>query len=232
MVNKKEEKKMKIKILAAALMAVSSATAMAGTMGPPEPTKQLIFEGGFNYLHTFYKDQVIPPESRTANYPNGFPFKPSNFYPENFYGGYIGLSMYLSGWLLNSRLNMFGNESKRNLFADTLISMAPGRLAFTVDKVFGDINNTSFGLGAGAVVATLNKGAYIEGANAEPGTQGSSTLDGQGSRVDPVIEAFAMKRVSNNVALKFNAEYQINVNSSNTNGGLVLALGANYAVDV
>ena len=41
-----------------------------------------------------------------------------------------------------------------------------------------------------------------------------------------------MYRVTDKVGIKFNAEYQIAVNSSNGHGNLVLGLGANYAVDI
>lgn len=225
---------MKKKYLTAVVLAASSAVTFAGTMGPAvaDPQRQLLIEGGFNYLYTFYKSRVIPPESRTATFPLGFPVNPKNHYPNNFYGGYIGLSYYVPNWLLNSRYGMYGSSSKRNRRFDTFIKFAPARLLFSADKVFGDINATSFGIGAGAVISNINKGEYLEGPLTERGTEGSHSLGGEGTRIDPIIEAFVMQRVADNFNVKLNAEYQIPVNDANSRGDLVLSLGVNCAINV
>ncbi|QDP72231.1 hypothetical protein FOG18_06495 [Legionella israelensis] len=224
---------MKKNCFTAIVLAASSAVSYAGTMGPAViDHHQLMIEGGFSYLHTFYKDRVVPPESRTAFFPFGFPIDPSDFYPENFYGGYIGLSYYVPNWLLNSRLSMYGTETERNRRHDTSVSLSPVRLVFSADRVFGDINNTSFGIGAGAVITNNNDGEYLEGPRAEPGTERSHSLAGESTRIDPIVEAFVMQRFANNFNVKFNAEYQIPVNDSHSHGDLVLSLGVNYAMNV
>src|SRR5690348_16989641 len=88
----------------------SSAIAMSSS-----ETKLLIFEAGGSYSHAYYKSSFTPAESHTAVTPNGFSIDPSDFYPNNFWGGYIGLSLYVPegwGWLVNTRYDMYGSESK------------------------------------------------------------------------------------------------------------------------
>lgn len=227
--------KMKRKILYVMILAASSTASYAGRDYKGEMSydnDQLLIEAGINYFHTFYRSSITPPESRTADFPNGFAISPNSFYPNNFWGGYIGLSYYTHHWLLNSRYNMYSSKSKTNSSADVRIELAPVSLVFTADKVWGDINCTSFGVGAGAVIANLNDGEFIQGPTAEPGTEGSHSLAGEGTRIDPVIEAFVMQRFYDHFNVKLNAAYQIPYYSANSRGDLAVALGINYAINV
>ncbi|CAM2962220.1 hypothetical protein [Legionella worsleiensis] len=224
---------MKKNQLATLVLLGSSFAASAGTMGPvATDSNQLMFEAGFNYMHTYLKDSFTPTESVTNQFPNGFAISPADYYPTNFYGGYIGLSYYTHQWLLNARYNMYATESKRNAMNGVFHSVSPVRLVFTADRVWGDVNYLSYGLGAGAAISNINDGRYINGPLAEPGNEGSQSLGGEGSRIDPVIEAFVMKRIATNFNMKFNAEYQIPVHDIRGNGDLVLSLGLNYAANV
>ena len=83
----------------------------------------------------------------------------TNGYPNNFWGGYIGSSIYFpTNWLINTRLDMFASESKANLAAGTRQKLSPVHFSLSVDKVLGDFNAMSFGLGAGAIFENVNDG--------------------------------------------------------------------------
>lgn len=205
--------------------ALLSSSAMAGGDG-----KLLLLEAGFSFSHAFYKSSVVPPESIIApNFLGGFAFDPSNHYPNDFWGGYIGASLYTGCWLLNTRYDMYDKEEQLHDTSNTRIHFSPVRLSFSVDKVWGDIHDFSGGLGLGAVIENLNKGTYYEGN--EPGSQNSSTLDGR-SRIDPLIEGFVMKNVAENVAIKLNVAYQFPAHNRTSNGDVNVNLGVNYAFPV
>jgi len=214
------------KKISALFLALASTTSIAGTMGPvATPQVLLLLEAGASYSHSFYDSNVVYAESRSVAFPNGFAINPSDFYPEDFWGGYIGASLYFpQNWLLNTRYDMYGKESKTNVAAQTEIKLAPTRLTFSVDKVFGDFNAFSGGVGGGAVVETLNDGDFIAAVGA---ANPSESLQGR-TRIDPLVEAFAMYR-SGNFGLKLNAAYQIPVNSKFGSGDINVNLGANYA---
>lgn len=216
------------KKLGALFLALASTSSFAGTMGPAYiPERLLLIEGGVSYSHSFYQDNAVFPESFTAITPGGFVIRLNDFYPNDFVGGYIGASIYLpQNWLLNTRYDMYGNESKTNLLAETRVGLAPTRLSFTVDKLWGDINAFSFGVGAGAVVETLNDGEFVVAVNTTNPL--SESIQGR-TVIDPLVEAFAMYRFANNFGIKFNAGYQIPVNNKFGNGDLNLNLGLNYA---
>lgn len=204
--------------------ALLSSSAMAGGDG-----KLLLLEAGFSFSHAFYKSSVVPPESITDTHLGGFAFDPSDHYPNDFWGGYIGASLYTGCWLLNTRYDMYDKEDQRHNTSNTRIHFSPVRLSFSVDKVWGDIRDFSGGLGLGAVIENLNKGTFYEGN--EPGTQRSSTLDGR-SRIDPLIEGFVMKNVAENVAIKLNVAYQFPAHNRTSNGDVNVNLGVNYAFPV
>ena len=220
---------MKKKNLTALVLSLASATAFAGVMEPPAAPQRLLFiEGGLSFSHSFYKDSIVTPESITTATPGGFIINPDHFYPNDYWGGYIGASLYSSNWLANVRLDMYSSESKINYAADTYIDIAPVKLSFTLDRVWGDINAFSYWIGAGAVVENTNDGSFR--IPASHGLVMSETI--QRTRIDPQIEAFAMYRMTNNLGIKFNLGYQIPLNNNMTNGDLNLNLGLNYAFPV
>ncbi len=229
-IKQKKGKDMNNKKIGALLLAMASTSSFAGTMGAMAPEHLLLIEGGLSYSHSYYEDRYVFPESRTAITPLGFSINPNNFFPNDFFGGYIGASLYMpTDWLINGRYDMYGKKGKTNLLAETQISLAPTRLSFTVDKVFGDFRALSFGLGGGAVIESLNDGnAVIAVDTLNPA---SESLQGR-TRVDPLVEGFAMYRFVNNFGVKFNIGYQIPVNNKFGDGDLNLNLGLNYAFPI
>ena len=216
------------KKIGALLLAIASTTSYAGSMGPAiTPERLLLLEGGFSYSYSFFQDSAVFPESVTPVTPNGFAINPNNFFPNSYYGGYIGASIYVpSNWLLNTRYDMYGKESKHNTFAETIMSFAPARLSFSVDKLWGDINSFSFGAGAGVVLETLNDGDSLIAINVQNPL--SESLQGR-SRLDPLVEAFGMYRFANNFGIKVNAGYQIPVYNKFSDGDLNVNVGINYS---
>ncbi|TAL61388.1 MAG: hypothetical protein EPN84_08065 [Legionella sp.] len=218
------------KKLSALVLALASTTSFAGTMGPVASPELLLFlEAGASYSHAFYKSNALLPESITAVTPSGFAINLNNFYPESFWGGYIGASLFFPKyWMLNARYDMFSREDKINRVAQTEISLAPTKLSFTADKVFGDINALSFGVGGGAVVESLNDGAAIIALSST--NPPSESIQGR-TIMDPLVEAFAMYRFGN-LGVKLNAAYQIPVHTRFGNGDVNVNLGVNYAFSV
>jgi len=219
------------KIAIALMLSLASSASFAGGTMPPE--KLLFLEGGFSYSYTLYKDSITSAESYTVATPNGVAIDPNDFYPNNFYGGYIGASLYMSQFLLNTRLDMYSSGCKTNSEINergdtTEISIAPARFSATVDRVFGDINTFSYGIGAGAVLETINQGEFRE-VPPQADRPGGETLNG--SRYDATVEAFAMYRMGN-LGLKLNAAYQIPVNSLHADGDVNVNLGVNYSFPV
>lgn len=215
--------KNKISILA---LALTSIPAFSGTMGPIGSEKFFLVEGGLAYTHTFYNSNAVFAESFTPVTPNGFSINPKHFYPENFIGGYAGLSFYFPGWLLNTRYSLFENRTKINYVAGTAISLQPSKLAFTADKVWGNFHQLSYGLGGGAVIESLAKGRALINVTADNPV--SESFQGR-SQINPLVEGFLMYRCTNNFGVKFNLEYQIPVTRTMGNGDLNLSLGINYA---
>lgn len=200
------------------MAAVFSSTVMAGT-----PHDKILFlEAGLAYSHTFFKGSVMAPES------GGFSYDPDNHYPNDYWGGYFGLSYYSNCWLFNSRFDIFAGKDKREGSAPTHITFAPVRLSFTVDRVFGDIHTLSYGLGAGVAIENLNKGTFITDNPIHPGNEASHSLDGR-TRIDPLIEGFIMKQVSDRIGIKLNAAYQIPAHNRTARGDLNMNLGITYS---
>jgi len=219
------------KKLGALLLAVASTSSFAGTMGGVmAPERFLLIEGGVSYSHSYYQDNAVFAESATDVTPNGFRIDLNNFYPNDFFGGYIGASIYLpQDWLMNMRYDMYGKKSKFNALAETRISIAPTRLSFTLDKVFGDFRAFSYGIGGGVVVENTNDGDALIAVNEFNPV--SESIQGR-TRIDPLVEGFAMYRFVNNFGVKFNLGYQIPVNSKFGDGDLNLNLGLNYAFPI
>jgi hypothetical protein len=212
------------------MLALASTSIFTSAVNASIPGKLIIFEGGGSYSHTFYKSSVTTAESHTPATPNGFAINPSSFFPQDFYGGYLGVSLYMSDWLLNTRYDMYGSENKSHTTprTTTTVSIAPTRLAFTVDKVWGCINQFSYGVGGGAVIEDINKGE----ANTTAGAfNPSESIQGR-SRIDPLIEGFAMYRLADNIGVKLNLAYQIPVNNKLSQGDFNLNLGVNYALPI
>jgi len=194
------------------------------------PRDQLLVEIGAAYNHAYYKSSVVAPESFTEDFPSGFAINPKNHYPNNFWGGYFGLSLYSHCWLLNGRFEIYEDKTK-NDGSYTTLSLAPVRASLTADYVFGNFDDFSYGIGAGAVIENLNKGTFWVSTEADPGTEGNSTLDGR-TRLDPVVEVFVMKKVSEAVGIKLNVGYQIPVHNRVSDGDLVVNLGVNLGFPV
>lgn len=213
--------------ISALLLAMASAASNAGTMGTPAPTYMLLLEAGASYSNSFYRDNAIFPESRTSATPYGYSINLNDFYPNNFWGGYIGASIYLpSDWLLNTRYDMYQEKTQINYLAETEINIAPSRLSFSIDKLWGNINMFSYGLGAGAVIETLNEGNFWVSLNSNNPI--SESIQGR-SVINPLVEAFTMYRFGN-IGIKLNAAYQIPVNNKFGNGDMNVNLGFNYAI--
>ncbi|MFC3909247.1 hypothetical protein ACFORL_09200 [Legionella dresdenensis] len=219
------------KKICALAFALASTASQAGTMGPAYVPERLLFvEGGVSYSHAFYDSYAVFPESRTLITPNGYAINPKRTYPNDFFGGYIGSSIYWpSDWLMNTRYDMYGEKTRRNYTAGTAARLAPTKLSFTLDKVFGDIRTFSYGIGAGAIVETLNEGDFLVVVSAD--NPSSESIQGR-TRIDPLVEGFAMYRFDNGFGIKFNAGYQIPVNSKFGSGDLNLNLGINYAFSI
>lgn len=196
-------------------------------------SSQMFFEVGGSYLKSFYKSSTTHAESRTATHPNGFTTNPNDYYPGSFFGGYFGLSFYTHQWLINTRYSVFKSQTKENSTAKTTVELAPARLDLTVDHVWGDINDLSYGAGLGVVADGLNHGEFrLSAGNADLGGNPDGESLGGRFRFDPVVEAFVMKRFSQSVSVKAIVGYQININSSHTNGDFYGNLGLNYALPI
>lgn len=215
-------KKRYVPLLAALLS--SSAIANHGAQD-----KLLFVEAGLAFSHAFYKGSVVAPESINAANPFGFAFDPDNHYPNSFFGGYIGASLLSGCWLFNSRYDVYDSDSESH-GSGTRIHFSPVRLSFTVDRVWGDVHDFSGGLGVGTVIENMNKGSSFYSGN-DAGTETNHSLGGR-TRIDPVLEAFVMKNVGQNVAVKLNVGYQLPAHNRTANGDVNVNLGLNYAFPV
>lgn len=205
----------------------------AGEMGPAH-SKFLLVEGGVSYMHAYYKNSIKGADSYTTIDPNGRSYNPSKLYPNNFFGGYMGVSFLTYDYLLNMRYELFQNKDKKytNNQGDQLVArQAPAKLAFTLDKVWHANNMFMYGLGAGVVASTHNKAEIFNYQPVPPRTQIGYSYPGR-VRLDPLVEAMAMYRISDRVNLKGNVSYQIPAHSYYTSGHLGVNLGVNYAIPV
>lgn len=217
--------------LSLVLMAIASTSAFAGGFEvQPQHQKMLFVEAGLAYTHSFYVSSHTSVESYTTSNPSGTTINPNDYYPNNFWGGYIGTSLYLPvDILINTKFDMYASKTKSYAPAQTSVSMSLTKLSFTIDKVYGDINTTSYGIGGGAVFQNLNNGSFrITPSSTNPP---SEVITGR-SRIDPVVEAFAMYRFANNLSAKLNVAYQIPFQSELTHGAINATLGINYSFPI
>lgn len=207
--------------------------------GVEVPTSYLLFEAGASYSYALYKNSFTAPESHTIVTPNGVSIDPGDFYPNNFWGGYIGLSLLKCNMLYNIRYDMYAADTENG--TNSRIKIAPVKLSFTADSVFGDINTFSYGLGAGVVISVINKGdAYTPAEVAEARVLDNEqvihpvigeSIQGR-TRIDPLVEVFGMYHITPNMNMKLNVAYQIPINNAFTNGSINANLGLNYALPV
>ena len=205
----------------------------AGAMGDAvmgESGKFLLIEAGVDYMHAFYKTSVKGAQSYTITNPNGQSYNPSAIMPNNFFGGYYGLSLYMKSLLLNTRYDMYAKKTRHSFNGLISTDMAPAKLSFTLDKTWGSIEKLIYGVGAGVVISTHNEAQLF---NRDTTTQVNGQIGfafpGR-ARLDPLVEAVAMYKLSENFNLRGNVAYQIPEQSYFTNGHLNVNLGINYAL--
>lgn len=228
--------KIKNALVASAVAALICPFAVnAGTMGDVnvmgENGKFLLIEGGFDYMNALYLNNVTGAQSVTLTNPNGVSYNPSNVLPNNFVGGYMGLSFFLNSWLLNTRYDMYAKNSKQSDNGLVFSDIAPAKLSFTLDKTWSAAKFI-YGLGAGVVLSTQNEAqifTYDPATLAVNGGQIGFAFPGRG-RLDPLVEAVGMYRLSNNFNLRGNVAYQIPEHSFYTNGHINVNVGVNYAI--
>ena len=203
----------------------------AGTMGNAvmgESGKFLLIEAGADYMHALYKTNVKGAQSYTVTNPNGLSYNPSAILPNDFFGGYIGLSLYMNSLLFNTRYDMYAKKTRRS-FNDLIITdIAPAKLSFTLDKTWGSIEKFIYGVGAGVVISTHNEAQIFNYVTPVNGQIGFS-YPGR-TRLDPLVEAVGMYKLSDRFNFRANVAYQIPEQSFYTNGHINVNLGINYAL--
>lgn len=212
----------------AVILVSSSSLAFSGTMGGVEAsTTNLLIEAGGSYSHFFYKN-VASPESRSVENPNGYNYNPGDYHPNDFGGGYLGLSLYRNSWLMNMRYDMFALKGKTNSLARTFSHIAPEKLSFTLDKTWHSTMPFIYGVGGGVTMTTYNEAQIFFTSAVSDDTFGRS-FHGR-TRLAPLVEVMAMYQVVENVNLRANVAYQIPVTEVYYNGALTANLGINYSV--
>jgi hypothetical protein len=213
----------------AIILTSSTSLAFSGTMGEiVSPATNLLIEAGGSYTHFFYKSNVASPESRSLDNPNGYNYNPGDYHPNDFGGGYLGLSLYRNSWLMNIRYDMFALKGKRNSLARTYSRIAPEKLSFTLDKTWQATMPFVYGFGGGVTMTTYNQ-AQIFYSSAQGDGSVARSFHGR-TRLAPLVEVLAMYQVAENVNLKANLAYQIPVTEVYYNGALTANLGINYSV--
>jgi len=230
---------MKKSLVAIALSATLCPFAIqAGAMGDAvmgESGKFLLLEAGADYMNAIYKNDVRGAQSYTTLTPNGVSYNPSALLPNNFFGGYIGLSLFTNSLLFNTRYDMYASKTKHSFNNTFKSDMAPAKLSFTLDKTWGSIQKFIYGVGAGVVLSTHNEAQVFDYTPPTLATAGSNAYQigfafpGR-TRIDPLVEAVAMYKLSQNFNLRANVAYQIPEQSFYTNGHVNVNLGINYAL--
>lgn len=213
-----------MKLLNALFLSSLSVTGFAGTMGDAlSPVHLIMLGGGAAYDHAFYKS-YIPAESNTIGTPGGVRWDAGQIFPNDFWGAYINVSFYTHQLLFNAKYELYDRKNKTNDVPPVTSTISPARFSLSVDRVWGDVLDFSYGVGAGFVHESINEG-NIKGFSPS-GFFGGSTINT--NRLDPLVEGFVMKQIAPNWNVKFNAGYQIPANSQHANGDLLLNLGVNY----
>ncbi len=223
----------KIMMTSALVTLLCPLSIQAGTMGDAvmgESGKFLLLEAGADYMNAIYKTNVRGAQSYRTAFPNGQSYNPSNVFPNNFFGGYLGLSLYTNSLLFNTRYDMYEKKGRSSDQGLLLTDIAPAKLSFTLDKTWGSIENLIYGVGAGVVVSTHNEAQLF---NYDTTTQVNNQIGfafpGR-TRLDPLVEAVAMYKLSQKFNLRANVAYQIPEHSFFTNGHVNVNLGINYAL--
>ena len=155
-------------------------------------------EAGVAYAYNIYKSSVKAPESYTNQYPNGFSFDPKDHFPKSFWGGYAGFTLGMQNWFINSKLNIYGSESKSDNASGVKMTMSPVRATLLVGKKVYESHNWYGNLGLGAVVHANNKGEMRDdnpGDTFSPGNERSHSTDGR-TRLDGLVAHVNLVRVS------------------------------------
>jgi hypothetical protein len=226
--------KMKKIVMTSALFALlSPPNIQAGQMGDAvmgESGKFLLLEAGADYMNAIYKTNVTGADSYTNLTPNGQSYDPSNVFPNNFFGGYMGLSLYTNSLLFNTRYDMYQKKTRRTNQGLLITEMAPAKLSFTLDKTWGSIEKLIYGVGAGVMLQTHNQAEMFNyDTTTQINNQIGYSFPGR-ARLDPLVEAVAMYKLSQKFNLRANVAYQIPENSFYTNGHINVNLGINYAL--
>ena len=231
----------KLAVASALSALVCPLSAMAGTMGDAvmgESGNFLLVEAGADYMNALYKTNVTGAQSYTTDYPTGQSYNPSAIQPNNFFGGYLGLSLYHNSLLFNSRYDMYALQSKTSYNGTFVSKIAPAKLSFTLDKTWGSIDKFIYGVGAGVVISTQNEAQLFNyGVTPVSTADRSTTVPGQigfaypgRGRLDPLVEVVGMYKISQNFNLRANVAYQIPEQSFFTDGHVNVNLGINYAL--
>lgn len=215
-------------IFLAIILASSSTAVFSGTMGGVETsTTDLLIEAGGSYTHFYYK-RVASPESRNVANPNGYVYNPGDYHANDFFGGYLGLSLYRKSWLMNMRYDMFALKGKTNSLARTFSHIAPEKLSFTLDKTWHATTVFLYGIGGGVTMTTYNQAEIFYTSALGDGTFGRS-FHGR-ARLAPLVEVMGMYKVAENLNIRANVAYQIPVTEVYNNGSLTANLGINYSI--
>lgn len=228
-------------VAATALSAlVCPLSAMAGTMGDAvlgESGTFLLLEAGADYMNAIYKTNVYGAQSFTTATPNGRSYNPSVLMPNNFFGGYLGLSLYRNSLLFNSRYDMYAEQTKTSQAGTFTSKIAPAKLSFTLDKTWGAVDKFIYGVGAGVVISTHNEAQLFDRTVTSYTINATTTVPGQigfafpgRTRLDPLVEVVGMYKVTPNINIRANVAYQIPEQSFYTDGHVNVNLGVNYAL--
>lgn len=213
---------MQIKSLSLLGIFFFSPVVLSGTMANIEQSStSLLLEGGASYTHFFYKNNVYSAEADLR-------FNPADYFANNFWGGYIGASIYRNDtWLMNLRYDMFALKGKVYSVANTYSHTAPEKLTLSLDKTWNTSTPLTVGFGGGVVVTTYNEGQFFYYGKLY-GVEHGKSYHGR-VRMFPLVEGLVMYPITENIKIKLNVGYQIPVTDIYDNGMINTNLGINYS---